>query len=98
MITKIKTLEKAINEFTNFFIKKYYGDDISELFWISDCVGGVLVANDQFFSLDDMMEFVRCGYSPDEMFRYYDYRFKRQSGDKFAEIISQYKKKNLKKK
>jgi len=70
----LELLEIHIQDFTEYFIIKYFGklEDI-DYWWVADEVGGVLSVNDYFFNLRDMIDFVRHNYSKKMMFEYYDY-------------------------
>ena len=61
------------------FILKYFGKADFEkgyidYWWVSDDCGGVMFINDYFFSLDDMIDFIKNNYSKKDMFDYYDLR------------------------
>ena len=73
-IIPLHNLQVEINKFAHFFSKKYFGKDIEE-WWVGDDIGGVYYINDRFFNLNDMMDFIRYGYSGKKMFEYYDYAF-----------------------
>ena len=75
-MTKLKQWTKATQELADYFVKKNFGKDASEVFWIADNIGEVLAVNDYFFSLQDIVDFLKYKYTPDEMFDYYDYRLK----------------------
>ena len=72
-MTEIKKLEKSITKFTDYFVNRYFGNDATDVYWIADEIGGVLLINDHFFNLDSMMDYVRYDYSSDEMDEHYWY-------------------------
>lgn len=71
--------EQLINWYTatdllaEYFVSRYFGKDATDVFWVADEVGGVLAVNDCFFSLTDMVEFIRYRYSRKDMHEYYEY-------------------------
>jgi len=68
----IKKLEKSIQEFTDYFIKRYFVEP--EWYLIGDDIGGVLYVNDHFFDFKDMIDYVRYDYTFDEMAEHYEAR------------------------
>jgi hypothetical protein len=72
-IKEIENYEKAVVELSEFFVNKYFGIN-NEHYFVGDCVGDVMFINDYFFSLDDMVNFLRYKYSEKDVFDYYDYR------------------------
>ena len=73
MKKELKNWEFATNKLTESFVRKYF-DSQADQWWVADEVGGVFHVNDYFFSLSDMVDFIRHRYSVDHMFEYYDYR------------------------
>jgi len=70
----LKTWEDASDTLSWYFIKRYFGKiEEVEYYWIAEDVGGVLAVNDYFFSIDDIVNFIKYHYSKDLMFEYYDY-------------------------
>ena len=65
--------EIATNIIKDIFVKRYFGKDLSDVYWIAGEVGTVLVVNDYFFSLDDMINYLRYHYSSKMMFKHYQY-------------------------
>jgi hypothetical protein len=88
-ISTLKSWEKITQELTDLFIKKYFGKD-AEWYWVADEIGGVLYVNDRFFNLSDIVDFLKCGYTPKQMFRYYDYRLENQEKGKPVINIKNY--------
>lgn len=64
----------ASDEVAVFFAEYYFGNDISDFYWVADDIGGVCVINDYFFDLNDMVDFLCYRYSKKKMFEYYEYR------------------------
>ena len=54
------------------FTQKYFGKD-SDYRWINDEIGGSIEVGDHYFTLEDMVQFVRHKYTKSQMFDYYDY-------------------------
>ena len=65
--------EAEINIFTKEFERKYFEELSDDSHWVADVVGDTYAIADYFFSLGDMMEFVRHDYSEKDMFEYYQY-------------------------
>lgn len=72
--------EKETQSLTNLFVRHYFGKD-ADSYWVADEIGGVLYVNDYFFSMHDMVEFIRCRYSKEKMFEYYEYRLQHSNDD-----------------
>ena len=54
------------------FCSKYF--DTSDFYWISDdSIDGPLCVNDHFFSLEDMLNYMRYNYGVNKMFEHYNY-------------------------
>lgn len=74
--------EYATNQLAELFITKYFKpkDKIdlkgNNFFWIADCVGETLAANDYFFGMTDIVEYLKYTYTPEQMFDHYDYVIK----------------------
>ncbi len=68
----LKNWEDETELLATYFINRYFGND-TEHYWVCDEIGSVLVVNDYFFNVGDMVEFIRGNYSKDKMFEYYDY-------------------------
>jgi hypothetical protein len=93
MINKeLNDWEKASDNLANFFAKKYFGKDV-EQWWVGDCTGDVYYINDRFFSISDMVDFIRHKYSAKMMFEYYDQKLACDMKDKeWRYNIKNYKK------
>lgn len=64
--------EKATNDLVVIFIKKYFGDMASDIFWVADEVGGILCVNDYFFNLDRIINAIKYNASVKKLFEYQD--------------------------
>lgn len=74
---KIKQLDnwiKAAEQIKDYFVLMYYGKGDHDSYWIADEVGGVFFINDNFYSVNDMVDFLIANYTEKQMFEYYDYR------------------------
>lgn len=92
--------ENSTQILATYFAKRYFGKDATDVYWVGDIVGGVLAVNDYFFSLSDMIEFIRHDYGVERMFDYYDYALEfatRNMGKELSPIcIRDYKKLKIK--
>ena len=70
---RIKQWEKASDDLAKYFVKKYFGKDASETYWIANDIGGCMVVNDYFFAMENMVDYLRYKYSVEDMFAHYDY-------------------------
>ncbi len=83
----IEQYEDACNSLRDVFIEKYFGKKTeTEFYWIADQIGGCLYINDRFFSVEDLVDFMKCNYTADEMFLYYDKRLESAEGGDDAYI------------
>lgn len=73
MNKELKQFENSIEAFKDYFLKRYFEEEPTDLWWVGDMIGGVLCSNDYFFDVDEMIDFVRYDYSIDDMFNYKDY-------------------------
>lgn len=69
----ILNYEKACEKLALEIVKRYYEKDC-EKWWVADDIGGVLFINDQFLSLNLVVEALRHDLTKDEYFDYYDYQ------------------------
>lgn len=86
MKKQLKQWEKSTKELAEYFIKKYFGKDIFDVWWVADEVGGCLCANDYFFDLTEIVDFIKYNYTEKQMFDYYDYQQKYYSEQENIEI------------
>jgi len=75
--------EDACNDLLKTFIRKYFlsdglKHDELEYWWVADRIGEVAFINDYFFNMTDIVDFLRCKYTRDEMSAYYEYSLKFQ--------------------
>ena len=73
MVKELIEWEKVSQKLAKFFIKKYYGDDLSDCWWVGEDIGGVLVVNDDFYSLDRIVDAVKFDATYDQLCDYNDY-------------------------
>jgi hypothetical protein len=73
--------EFCTNRLTDYFVKRYFGKN-AEYYFIGNEIGGTIDVCDRFFSLDDMVAFIRYKYTAKQMFEYYDYKLKIDSDKK----------------
>jgi hypothetical protein len=69
----INDWERATNDLCNHFCLKYFDKD-ADIHWISDDIGGTLYINDYFFSVDQIVDFLKCKYSSKKLFEWYNYQ------------------------
>lgn len=74
----IKEWERATENLAQYFSARYFGDG-ADVRWISNGIGGVLHINDYFFSLSDIVDFIRYKYSNKKMFQYYEHILNQKS-------------------
>lgn len=70
---------KACEAIKDEFIEVYYIECATksiqvENYWIADEVGGVCFINDYFWDLATMVEALKCGPTPDQLFKWYEDR------------------------
>lgn len=85
---KLKEWEKTTNQLANYFVKKYFGKAASHVYWVADCIGDIFCVNDYFFSIDDIIWFLRCDYTEEALFDYYDYRLTEQMKEPAGIVIN----------
>ena len=66
-------IEKAIDEFKDYFIERYFGGNL-DASWVGNIKAGVLSVGDYFLDFEDLLDFVRYDYSEDEVYEYLEYR------------------------
>lgn len=73
MTTKqiLKNYQQSIQDIADAFVKKYYGDDISDQYW-TDEIGGIFCANDYYWGVDNMIDALRFKCSKKRLFEWYD--------------------------
>lgn len=57
-----------------YFVDKYFGEDVddSEIFWISDDIGGVLSVGDFYFTGHEIKLILENEFTEDDLFEWYD--------------------------
>ena len=64
---------KATDKLAKSFADYYFGD-ATDVYWISDDVGSVLVINDYFFGMTDIVDYIQYKYSEKDMFDHNEWR------------------------
>ncbi|MGL5113600.1 MAG: hypothetical protein ACRC6O_13285 [Flavobacterium sp.] len=72
MTKELKAWEKATQELADAFVKKYYGDNASDVYWTDydDKVGGILVVNDDFWDIGEIVDALRYKCKPKDLFKW----------------------------
>ena len=86
MNKQLQLWEEATLELSLHFVERYFGDDVTDVFWISDIIGDILVVNDYFFSLDFIREAIKYNATSRQLFDFYDLKLKFDTQDKPMEI------------
>ena len=76
MKKELKNWEKETNKLADVFVKKYFGKNASDVFWVADDIGGVLCINDYFFNFNMIREAIKYSASIEKLFDYHDEEFK----------------------
>jgi len=84
--------EESTNDFVEYFEKRYFGKVDTDSYWVAKYTGGTYVIADYFFSLDDMVAYVRYSYSKDEMFKHYNYSLEALTSQHTVVCIRDYRK------
>ena len=87
LITQFEIISEQI---AKYFCDKYFKS--SDYYWIGKKIGSMLNINDYYFSLEDMLDYMRHEYTPKQMFEHYDYALEERSVDKYPICIRDYKK------
>ena len=101
----MKELEKfdnAADALAKKFVDKYFGKDYiydDDYYWVGsqDQDREVLAVGDYFFSLEDIVNFIRYKFTEKEMFEYYDYALAKSLKEKVGINIRNWKKVDKKK-
>ena len=86
MNKQLQLWEEATLELSLHFVERYFGDDVTDVFWISDIIGDILVVNDYFFSLDFIREAIKYNATSRQLFDFYDLKLEFDTQDKPMEI------------
>jgi len=70
----IEQWEQATDNLRDAFIDKYFSGVVVDSYWVGDVVGEITFINDHFFSVEDMVNYLRYDYSAQEMFQREDER------------------------
>ena len=90
--SQLPILEKEINRFALYFEKRYFGTNLEDTTWVADLTGETISIADYYFTLTDMMNFIRYNYSEEDMFNYYDYAVDTYGEDKITVCIRDWRK------
>lgn len=66
-------LEWTSQNVANVFKEKYYGKKEVEAWWVADEIGGVYFINDNFYELNQMVDFLKYKFPQKKMFEYMEY-------------------------
>jgi len=80
------------NKIRNIFIAQYFKNVPVDMYWVGGEVGEVTCINDHFFSLTDMIDYMKYKYSVKKMFEHSDYAVACYSDDRLPVNIKNYKK------
>jgi len=93
----LEQYENAVKQITVFFGNKYFGKDyIYDLTdWIGEEIGVCICIGDYYyFSLSNMIDFLKYKYSKKDMFDYYDYTLEEMTKGNSPVCIRDWKKLN----
>ena len=85
----IKEYNAICDRIANIFAQKYFDLD-AKCWWVADDIGGVIFINDYSFSMTDMLEYMKYGYSKKKMFKRADYVIDCQYKNKYPQSIRNY--------
>jgi hypothetical protein len=69
----VEVYEQAADYVAEVFTEFYFEE--AGFYWIAEEIGGMISVNDHFFSLGNMVDYIRNEYTVDQMFKHYDYTF-----------------------
>ena len=72
---------KATQNLAEYFANRYFGKD-NDLWLVADDIVNVACIADYYFSVTDMVEFIKHKYTAKKMFEYYDYALDYRMQDK----------------
>lgn len=88
---KLKEYNKICDHIAKIFCMKYFSTD--DFYWVADdCIDGPLYVNDYWFSLEDMLNYMRYKYTSKQMFEHYDYALEKRTEDECPICIRDWKK------
>lgn len=84
----------AVEQITMFFAYKYFKNhyEYKRSDWVSSEIGGVICINDYWFSVEDMIDYMKYKYTPKQMFAHYDYGLYERTKGNSPICIRDYKK------
>ena len=85
----IEQYEDISEQIAKYFCNKYFKTD--EYDWVSNQKGGVLMIGDYYFSLENMLDYLKYKYGVDKMFEHYDYALDMAMKDEYPICIRDYK-------
>lgn len=70
----LKQYEKACQQLAEEFIRKVFNElyDEEDSHWIGNIIGEVLYINDHFIGMDNIANYFRYQFTPEEFFEWYD--------------------------
>lgn len=68
----LQAWEKATQELADAFVEKYYGEDASEIFWVGDEIGDLLMINDYCWNVGNMVDAFRWKCSKKRLLEWYE--------------------------
>lgn len=87
----IKEYERIVESIGAYFCNKYFKTD--DFYFVSDDrIDGILHVGDYFFTLEDMLNFMRYKYGVNKMFEYYDYALEERMKNENPICIRDWKK------
>lgn len=88
---RLENWEKETENLKDYFIARYFDTPV-DVYWVNSEIGGVLVINDYFFSLQDIVDYIKYDYSKKKMFERYDYVLRCMEDNRVIINIKHYKK------
>lgn len=86
----ISNWERETSALALYFVQRYFGKKV-EYYWIADDIGGVLEVCDRFFSLSDMVSFIKYKYTWKQLDAYYDYALNLREKNVYPVCIRDFK-------
>jgi hypothetical protein len=87
----IREYEMIAESIGAYFCSKYF--DTDDFYWVADDrIDGPLHVNDHFFSLEDMLNYMRYKYTPHQMFMHYQYSLEEATQERRPVCIRDWKK------
>lgn len=86
----IKEYNRIAESIAAYFCSKYFNS--LDYYWIGKKVGETLNIGDYFFSLNDMLDYLRYKYEVDKMFEHYEYALEEATHDRYPICIRDWKK------